>query len=61
MLRRGDWCDEERSVGAEGIKEGKKLRVFNAMVVPTLLYRCEAWTVQKGHKSRMQACEMMCL
>ena len=43
------------------LKKETKLRVFNVMVVPTLLYRCEAWTVQKGHKSRMQACEMMCL
>ena len=35
--------------------------VFNAMVVPTLLYRCETWTVQRRHVSKLQAFEMMCL
>ena len=31
------------------------------MVVPTLLYRCETWTVQKIHVSKLQTFEMMCL
>ena len=31
------------------------------MVVPTLLYKCETWKVQKKHESRLQACEMVCL
>ena len=35
-----------------------KLRVINAMVVPTLLYGRETWTLQKRHRSRIQAMEM---
>ena len=43
------------------LKKETKLRVFNVMLVPPLLYGCETWTVQKRHESRLQACEMMCL
>ena len=35
-----------------------KLRVINAMVVPTLLYGSESWTLQKRHRSKIQAMEM---
>ena len=38
-----------------------KMRVFNAMVVPTLLYGFETWTIQKRHESKLQAFEVMCL
>ena len=31
------------------------------MVVPTLLYGCETWTILKRHESKLQALEMMCL
>ena len=43
------------------LRKETKLRVFNAMVVPTLNYDCETWAVQKRHESRLQACEMACL
>ena len=36
-----------------------KLRVFNAMVVPTLIHGCETWTMQMKHESKGQACEMI--
>ena len=31
------------------------------MIVPTLLYGCKTWTMQKRHVSRLQACQIMCL
>ena len=31
------------------------------MVLPTLLYSYEAWTLQKGHESKLHALEMRCL
>ena len=29
------------------------MRVVNAVVIPTLTYGCEAWTLQARHKGRM--------
>ena len=38
-----------------------KLRVFNVMVMPTLIYGCETWIMQRRHESKLQASEMMFL
>ena len=35
-----------------------KLRVYNAIVKPTLLYGSETWTLQKRHMKKLQAVEM---
>ena len=40
------------------LSKATKLRVINAMVVPTLLYGSETWTLQKRHRSRIQAMDM---
>ena len=34
------------------------MRVYNAIVLPTMLYGCETWTVMKGHESGLQAMEI---
>ena len=41
------------------LKKKTKLQLFDAMILPTLLYGRKMWTVQKRHESRLQACEMM--
>ena len=43
------------------LQKTTKRRVFNAMVVPTLLYSCETWTIKMRHESKLQAFEMMSL
>ena len=40
------------------MSKATKLRVNNAMVVPTLLYGSESWTPQRRHRSKIQAMEM---
>ena len=40
------------------LSKATKLRVINAMIVPTLLYESETWTLQKRHRSKIQAMEM---
>ena len=40
------------------LNKATKLRVINAMVVTTLLYGRETWTLQKRHRSRIQAMKM---
>ena len=50
----------EGSIAEKRIAEEYYNEVFNAMV-PTLLFGCEAWTMQRRHESKLQAFEMMCL
>ena len=40
------------------LSKATKLRVINAMVVPTLLYGSETWTPQKRHRSKIKAMKM---
>ena len=38
-----------------------KLRMVNAIVIPTLMYGCEAWALQARHKGRIRATQMRVL
>ena len=48
-------------LGRKELSKGTKLRVMNAMVIPTLTYGCEAWTLQVRHKGRIQAMQVRVL
>ena len=40
------------------LKKATKMRVYNVIVLPTMLYGSETWTVMKRHESRLGATEM---
>ena len=40
------------------LKKATKMRVYHAIVLPTMLYGSETWTVMKRHESRLGATEM---
>ena len=41
--------------------KGTKLRVVNAMVIPTSIYGCEAWALQARHEEQIEATQMRVL
>ena len=41
------------------LQKRTKKRVFNTMVVPTLIHGCETWTMQRRHESKTQAFELI--
>ena len=44
-----------------GIKIGTKLKVYRAVVLPTLLYACETWTVYQRHAKKLNHFHTTCL
>ena len=40
------------------LKKATKMRVYNAMVIPTMLYGSETWTMMKRSESRLGTTEM---
>ena len=44
-----------------GTKLDTKLKVYKALVLPTLLYACETWTVYQRHAKRLIRCHLSCL
>ena len=53
-LRGGVW-------DRRGIRLDKKLKVYKAVVLPTLLYACEMWTVYQRHAKRLNHFHTSCL
>ena len=47
--------------GNKELSKEAKLRVHSVVVVPTLVYGCEAWILKERDKSRVQAMEMKVL
>ena len=45
----------------KGIREDTKLKVYRAIVLPTLLYACETWTVYQRHAKRLNRFHQNCL
>lgn len=48
----------EYRLGRPELTKGTKVRIINAMVIPTLTYRYKIWTVQASHKGQIQATKM---
>ena len=48
-------------LGRKELLKGRKLRVVNAMVIPTLAYGCEVWALLARHKGQIQATQMRVL
>lgn len=44
-----------------GISLPTKLKVYRAVVLPTLLYACETWTVYRSHARRLNHFHIFCL
>ena len=47
--------------GNKELSKEAKLTVYNAVVVPILVYGCEAWVLRERDKMRLQAMEMQVL
>ena len=44
-----------------GIRLDTKLKVYRSVVLPTLLYACETWTVYQWHAKRLNLFHTSCL
>ena len=45
----------------KGIRLDTKLNVYKAVVLPTLLYACETWTICQRHAKRLNHFHLGCL
>ena len=54
LLRGGIWDQS-------GVRLDTRLKVYKAVVLPTLLYACETWTVNQWHAKRLNHFHTSCL
>ena len=47
--------------GNRELSREAKMTVYNAVVIPTMVYGCEAWVLKDRDKTRLQAAEMKVL
>ena len=69
ILSAGGTCEKEieHRVGAmrkevlerRELKKDMKMRLYNAMEIPKMVYGSETWTVMKRHESRLGTTEML--
>ena len=52
---------KDRVWARRGLSHETKLQVYHAVVLPSLLYACETWTVYSRHLQRLQSFHMRCL
>ena len=61
-LRTNVWGRIKKNVwGRNGIRLDTKLKVYKAVVLPTLLYACETWTVYQRHAKKLNHLYLSCL
>ena len=51
---------KDRVWNRRGLSFETKLQVYHAVVLPSLLYACETWTVYSRHMQRLQSFHMRC-
>ena len=52
------WALRSEVIDCKESSKATKLRVSNVMVVPTLLYGSETWSLRRRHRGKSQAMEM---
>ena len=59
--QRSIWQTSHKCLGKKWIRLDTKLKVYKAVVLPTLLYACETWTVYQRHAKKLNHFHLSCL
>ena len=52
--------NKDRILKRRDITFSTKVRIFNAMVFPVVMYGCESWTVKKAERQKIDGFELWC-